>query len=139
MSNLPFTTMTYRIYSIISIFAINIIMFNWHNQHGVFSFAIILWSLVPLFSLHYIIKQYEYFHNKALTVIRSYSAWVLFFAWITCICFSISMPYAISVISETNDHYISLYILSPAVTLFIATITAFVASLVVVMITRLIR
>ena len=131
--------MTYRIYSIISIFIIHIIMFNWHNQHSVFSLAIILWSLVPLFSLHYIINQYEYFHNKALTIIQSYSAWVLFFAWATCICFSITMPYAVNVMSETSDHYISLYILSPAVTLFIAAITALIASLVTVIVARLVR
>ncbi len=139
MPNLPFTTMTYRLYSIISIFLINIIMFNWHHQHSIFSLAIILWSLVPLFSLHYIIKQYEYFHNKVLIVIQSYSAWVLFFAWVSCVFLSITMPYIISIISKTNGHYISLYILSPAVTLFITTISAFATSLVIVMITRLLR
>lgn len=131
--------MNYRIYSIFSIFIINIIMFNWHNQHGIFSLSIILWALVPLFGFHYIIKQYEYFHNKVLTEIRSYSAWVLFFSWITCICFSITMPYVINIISDTNSHYISLYILSPAITLFIATISAFTASIILLLIFRLLR
>lgn len=139
MPNLPFIIMTNRIYSIVCVFIINLIMFNWHNQHSVFSFSIILWSLVPLFGLHYVIKHYEVFHNKALTVIRSYSAWVLFFAWITCICFSITMPYAVNVISETSDHYISLYLLSPAVSLFVASIAAFIASLITIIVARLVR
>ena len=138
MPNLSFI-MTHRIYSIFSIFIINIIMFNWHNQHSVFSLAIILWALMPLFSLHYIINQYEDFHNNALTMINSYSAWVLFFAWISSICYYITMPYAINVISTTNHHYISLYILSPAVTLFIAAISALIASLVTIVIAHLTR
>lgn len=132
-------TMSYRFYSIISIFIIHVVMFNWHNQHAVFSVGIILWSLVPLFSLHYIIKHYECFHNNTIITIRSYSAWVLFFAWITCICFSITMPYAINIMADTNSHYISLYILSPAVTLFFATMMALFTSLIMLIITRLIR
>ncbi|WP_181315038.1 hypothetical protein [Photobacterium phosphoreum] len=49
------------------------------------------------------------------------------------------MPYAVNVISQTNEHYISLYILSPAVALFIAAITALIASLVTVILARLVR
>lgn len=131
--------MPYRAYSIFSIFILNLILFNWHSQRGIFSLAIILWALVPLFGLHYIIKQYECFHKNALTMIRSYSAWILFFAWITCIGFSTIIPYALNIISDSNSHYISLYILSPAVTLFIAAITAFIASMMMIIITYLIR
>ncbi|SJZ96624.1 hypothetical protein CZ814_00905 [Photobacterium toruni] len=131
--------MTYRVYSIVSIFIINLILFNWHSQQGIFSLAIILWALVPLFGLHYIIKQYECCHNKPLTMIKSYSAWILFFAWVTCLCFSTIYPYFLNIISDTNSHYISLYIFFPAVTLFITAIAAFIASMMMIIITHLIR
>ncbi len=121
--------MTYRAYSIISIFIINILMFNWHPQHSVFSFALIFWSLLPLLSLHIIIKHYEYFHNKTLITVQSYSAWLLFFTWISIAFLSITMPYAFHLISASHEYYISLYIFSPAVMLFMAAITGLFASL----------
>ncbi|MCP4955337.1 hypothetical protein [Photobacterium aquimaris] len=49
------------------------------------------------------------------------------------------MPYAVNVISETSDHYISLYLLSPAVSLFVASIAAFIASLITIIVARLVR
>ena len=131
--------MNYRVYFIFSILMINIIMFNWHDQHDMSNLVIILWALIPLFGLHYVIKRYEYCHDKPLTGIQSYSAWVLFFSWITCICFSVTMPYVINIISDTNSHYISLYILSPVVMLFIAAVTAFSVSLLMIIISNLIH
>lgn len=124
--------MTYRIYSIISIFIVNIIMFNWHTQHSILSLSIILWALLPLFGLHYIIKQYEYFHNNTITMIRSYSAWALSFAWVSCVLSYITMPCIINIISTTEHHYLSLYILSPAVALFFVAVSAFIGSLVTI-------
>lgn len=120
--------MTYRAYSIISIFIINVLMFNWHPQHSVFSFALIFWSLLPLFSLHIIIKHYEYFHNKTLITVQSYSAWLLFFTWISITFLSITTPYILNIISTSHQYYISFYIFSPVVMLFLATITGLFAS-----------
>lgn len=134
-----FLFMTYRLYSIFSIFIINLLMFNWHNQSGVFNLAIILWALIPLFGLHYIIKQFECFYNKPLTMIQSYSAWILFFAWITCVCSCISMSYVINIMSDTSSHYISLYLFAPAATLFMAAITALIASIIMLIISRVIH
>lgn len=118
-----------RFYSIISIFIVNLIMFNWSNQHSFFSLIVIMWSLLPLYCLHLAISHYEYSQQKKLINIQSHSAWVLYFAWLACLFFAIALPCGLNFSEFNNPHYASFYIISPAISLFLASISAVIASL----------
>ncbi|WEM44699.1 hypothetical protein PTW35_25940 (plasmid) [Photobacterium sp. DA100] len=105
-------------------------LFDWTQYSVVVGMGLTAWLYTPLLTTEYIINIYEQENAKPLTRIPTFSAWILAFAWFILVISSLYISYAINVMVLSRAHYVALYILSPAFSLFLALVGGFCGLLV---------
>lgn len=103
----------------------SVLLFDWAQYSVVVGIGLIVWLFTPLLTIEYIINMYEHENAKSLTRISTFSAWILAFAWLVLVISSAYISYAINIMSLSPSHYVALYILSPAFSLFLALVGGF--------------